>query len=85
MRGGALLNQSCAMTLRLVITAPPGDRSLMLDVPATLDPILLLRAIPEDVYYTHMAQDIIARPQYVAERTGIEQLGYPTDIRPGRS
>src|SRR5687768_5034195 len=35
----------------------PSDESLVLHVPANLDPVLLLRTIPEDVYYAHVAQD----------------------------
>jgi hypothetical protein len=59
----------------------PHDDSLVLRIPSSVDPIALLRAIPEDAYYAHVANDIMSRPQYVAQRTGIEQIGYLSQIR----
>lgn len=57
------------------------DDSLVLRIPEGLDPISLLRAIPEDAYYAYVAEDIFRRKQYVAERTGIEGIGYLDNLK----
>lgn len=57
-----------------------GDDSLVLKIPANTDPMALLRAFPDEALWAHVRNEVIQRPQYVAQMTGIEQIGYLADI-----
>jgi hypothetical protein len=38
-------------------------------------------SVDENAFWARVTEEILRRPQYVAERTGIEQIGYLTDLR----
>lgn len=57
-----------------------ADDSYVLKIPANADPVALLRAVPEPALWAYVRDEIIARPKYVAEQVGIEQIGYLADL-----
>lgn len=57
-----------------------SDDSLILTIPKTADAITLHRGLPADAIWAHLRDEIIRRPQYVAQMTGIEQIGYLSDL-----
>ena len=56
------------------------DESLILTIPEANDPFGLHRSLPSDAIWAHVRDEIVRRPQYVAQMTGIEQIGYLSDI-----
>ncbi len=57
-----------------------SDESLILTIPEAAGPISLHRSLPADAIWAHLRDEIVRRPEYVAQMTGIEQIGYLSDI-----
>jgi integrase len=48
--------------------------------PEATDPFTLLQKIPEEIVWAWVRKQIIDRAKYVAQQTGIEQIGYLADL-----
>lgn len=56
-----------------------GDETLVLRIKRD-DPLSIFRALPATALWSYVRDEIFRRRQYVAEMTGIEQIGYLFDI-----